>query len=501
MSHKSIISSVANLIQKEGIDEMDFVYNREAKTDIRDQSNHLVIHGLPLPSPADGFHSPRPQMASAPLALNWPQLPSLEIGFHSLAHTQCTPLPFKRNALPSPSNAMLSLSFKRNALPSPSNAMLSPPLQTQCSPLPFKRNALPPFKRNALPSPLNAMLSPPLQTQCSPLPFKRNALPSPSNAMLSLPFKRNALPSPSNAMLSPPLQTQCSPLPFKRNALPSPSNAMLSPPLQTQCSPLPFKRNALPPLQTQCSPLPFKRNALPSPSNAMPSHQLKHCSIQAEVTNKAALPLADLVTGVGNIATFADCEKEIALLREYSPKVDILPDLRMLEIEINGFRDIPSSQVEEVNNRTTYFQVKRYDLVDQRVMWPMEESAPIIAENERRTQAGEWSEWETAEIKQITQEKAAAMDNEEDKEEEQSEILAEDDIEGEQYEEEPSPAPTNHRALASRRNTSSPTKHPPQPQTLPQLPISPLSTPVALSPIPAFATTPAQHRVINKTMT
>ncbi|KAK2955973.1 hypothetical protein BLNAU_9133 [Blattamonas nauphoetae] len=337
--------------------------------------------------------------------------------------------------------------------------MLSPPLQTQCSPLPFKRNALP--------SPSNAMLSPPLQTQCSPLPFKRNALPS-----------------PSNAMLSPPLQTQCSPLPFKRNALPSPLNAMLSPPLQTQCS-----------------PLPFKRNALPSPSNAMPSHQLKHCSIQAEVTNKAALPLADLVTGVGNIATFADCEKEIALLREYSPKVDILPDLRMLEIEINGFRDIPSSQVEEVNNRTTYFQVKRYDLVDQRVMWPMEESAPIIAENERRTQAGEWSEWETAEIKQITQEKAAAMDNEEDKEEEQSEILAEDDIEGEQSEEEPSPAPTNHRALASRRNTSSPTKHPPQPQTLPQLPISPLSTPVALSPILAFATTPAQHRVINKTMT
>ncbi|KAK2943693.1 hypothetical protein BLNAU_21396 [Blattamonas nauphoetae] len=420
MSHKSIISSVANLIQKEGIDEMDFVYNREAKTDIRDQSNHLVFHGLPLPSPADGFHSPRPQMASAPLALNWPQLPSLEIGFHSpRPHTQCTPLP-----------------FKRNALPSPSNAMLSPPLQTQCSPLPFKRNALP--------SPLNAMLSPPLQTQCSPLP------------------------SPSNAMLSPPLQTQCSPLPFKRNALPSPSNAMLSPPLQTQC--------------------------LPINSNTVPSKQ-------KEVTNKAALPLADLVTGVGNIATFADCEKEIALLREYSPKVDILPDLRMLEIEINGFRDIPSSQVEEVNNRTTSFQVKRYDLVDQRVMWPMEESAPIIAENERRTQAGEWSEWETAEIKQITQEKAAAMDNEEDKEEEQSEILAEDDIEGEQSEEEPSPAPTNHRALASRRNTSSPTKHPPQPQTLPQLPISPLSTPVALSPILAFATTPAQHRVINKTMT
>ncbi|KAK2963698.1 hypothetical protein BLNAU_1263 [Blattamonas nauphoetae] len=155
---------------------MDFVYNREAKTDIRDQSNHLVIHGLPLPSPADGFHSPRPQMASAPR----PQLasaPSLEIGFHSLALT-------------------------RNALP---------PLQTQCSPLPFKRNALPSFKRNALPSPSNAMLSPPLQTQCSPLPFKRNALPSPSNAMLSLSFKRNALPSPLNAMLSPPLQTQCSP--------------------------------------------------------------------------------------------------------------------------------------------------------------------------------------------------------------------------------------------------------------------------------------------------
>ncbi|KAK2943195.1 hypothetical protein BLNAU_21875 [Blattamonas nauphoetae] len=327
------------------------------------QSNHLVFHGLPLPSPADGFHSPRPQMASAPLALNWPQLPSLEIGFHSpRPHTQCTPLPFKRNALPSPSNAMLS---------------------------------------------------PPLQTQCSPLPFKRNAFPS-----------TQTLFHPSSFLLG-----------------------------------------------------------------------------RKEVTNKAALPLADLVTGVGNIATFADCEKEIALLREYSPKVDILPDLRMLEIEINGFRDIPSSQVEEVNNRTTYFQVKRYDLVDQRVMWPMEESAPIIAENERRTQAGEWSEWETAEIKQITQEKAAAMDNEEDKEEEQSEILAEDDIEGEQSEEEPSPAPTNHRALASRRNTSSPTKHPPQPQTLPQLPISPLSTPVALSPILAFATTPAQHRVINKTMT
>ncbi|KAK2951186.1 hypothetical protein BLNAU_13924 [Blattamonas nauphoetae] len=257
---------------------------------------------------------------------------------------------------------------------------------------------------------------------------------------------------------------------------------MLSPPLQTQCSPLPFKRNAFPSTQTLFHPSSFLLG-------------------RKEVTNKAALPLADLVTGVENIATFADCEKEIALLREYSPKVDILPDLRMLEIEINGFRDIPSSQVEEVNNRTTYFQVKRYDLVDQRVMWPMEESAPIIAENERRTQAGEWSEWETAEIKQITQEKAAAMDNEEDKEEEQSEILAEDDIEGEQSEEEPSPAPTNHRALASRRNTSSPTKHPPQPQTLPQLPISPLSTPVALSPILAFATTPAQHRVINKTMT
>ncbi|KAK2959844.1 hypothetical protein BLNAU_5333 [Blattamonas nauphoetae] len=395
---------------------MDFVYNREAKTDIRDQSNHLVFHGLPLPSPADGFHSPRPQMASAPLALNWPQLPSLEIGFHSLALT--------RNALPP---------LQTQCSPSPSNAMLSPPLQTQCSPLPFKRNALPP-----------------LQTQCSPLPFKRNALP---------PLQTQCSPSPSNAMLSPPLQTQCSP---------SPLNAMLSPPLQTQC--------------------------LPINSNTVPSKQ-------KEVTNKAALPLADLVTGVGNIATFADCEKEIALLREYSPKVDILPDLRMLEIEINGFRDIPSSQVEEVNNRTTYFQVKRYDLVDQRVMWPMEESAPIIAENERRTQAGEWSEWETAEIKQITQKKAAAMDNEEDKEEEQSEILAEDDIEGEQSEEEPSPAPTNHRALASRRNTSSPTKHPPQPQTLPQLPISPLSTPVALSPILAFATTPAQHRVINKTMT
>ncbi|KAK2959492.1 hypothetical protein BLNAU_5541 [Blattamonas nauphoetae] len=83
------------------------------------------------------------------------------------------------------------------------------------------------------------------------------------------------------------------------------------------------------------------------------------------------------------------------------------------------------------------------------------------------------------------------MDNEEDKEEEQTEILAEDDIEGE-HSEEPSPAPTIHRALTSRQNTSSPTQHPPNPQTPPQLPLSPLSTPVAPSPIPTFATTPSR---------
>ncbi|KAK2953901.1 hypothetical protein BLNAU_11161 [Blattamonas nauphoetae] len=107
----------------------------------------------------------------------------------------------------------------------------------------------------------------------------------------------------------------------------------------------------------------------------------------------------------------------------------------------------------------------------------------VSSENERRTQAGEWSEWETAEIKRITHQKAAAMDNEEDKEEEQTEILAEDDFEGEQSEEEPSPVPTIHRALASRRNTSSPTQHPPQPQTprnslfLPLNPCRPFSYP------------------------
>ncbi|KAK2947951.1 hypothetical protein BLNAU_17075 [Blattamonas nauphoetae] len=270
-------------------------------------------------------------------------------------------------------------------------------------------------------------------------------------------------------------------LPFKRNALPS---------LQTQCSP---------PLQTQCSPLPFKRNAFPSTQTLF--HPSSFLLGRKEVTNKAALPLADLVTGVENIATFADCEKEIALLREYSPKVDILPDLRMLEIEINGFRDIPSSQ--NITGLIVEFE-SGSDIT------PPPVSSGYVADGGISTDhSGERapdSSWGMVRVGNSRNQanhtrKAAAMDNEEDKEEEQSEILAEDDIEGEQSEEEPSPAPTNHRALASRRNTSSPTKHPPQPQTLPQLPISPLSTPVALSPILAFATTPAQHRVINKTMT
>ncbi|KAK2940102.1 hypothetical protein BLNAU_24983 [Blattamonas nauphoetae] len=74
------------------------------------------------------------------------------------------------------------------------------------------------------------------------------------------------------------------------------------------------------------------------------------------------------------------------------------------------------------------------------------------------------------------------MDNEGGQREEQTEILAEDDFEGEQSEEEPSPVPTIHRALAAET-------HPAPPNTLhnlrhPTLPLSPLSTPVAPSPIP-----------------
>ncbi|KAK2944629.1 hypothetical protein BLNAU_20428 [Blattamonas nauphoetae] len=416
---------------------MDFVYNREAKTDIRDQSNHLVFHGLPLPSPADGFHSPRPQMASAP---------SPSIGLSSLARNWL-PLPSPSHAMhsPPPSNAMLSLPFKRNALPSPSNAMLS---------LPFKRNALPPFKRNALPSPSNAMLSP-------PLPFKRNALP--------------------------PLQTQCSPLPFKRNALPSPSNAMLS---------LPFKRNAFPSTQTLFHPSSFLLG-------------------RKEVTNKAALPLADLVTGVGNIATFADCEKK----SHSSENIH----LKLTYYQISECWKSKSTDSETFHphkwRRSTIVQHPLYKRAKNitGLIVEFESGSDILhhpsgyvadggISTDHSGERAPDSSWGMVRVGNSRNQanhtrKAAAMDNEEDKEEEQSEILAEDDIEGEQSEEEPSPAPTNHRALASRRNTSSPTKHPPQPQTLPQLPISPLSTPVALSPILAFATTPAQHRVINKTMT
>ncbi|KAK2956651.1 hypothetical protein BLNAU_8492 [Blattamonas nauphoetae] len=223
---------------------------------------------------------------------------------------------------------------------------------------------------------------------------------------------------------------------------------MLSPPLQTQC--LPINSNTVP--SKQFPPRKVRISSTKSSPLATPSHK--------EVTNKAALPLADLVTGnVGNrnqriqrhsILTSGGGQQSYNILSGYVADGGISTDH-------SGERAPDSS-------------------------WGM------VRVGNSRNQANHTR-------------KAAAMDNEEDKEEEQSEILAEDDIEGEQSEEEPSPAPTNHRALASRRNTSSPTKHPPQPQTLPQLPISPLSTPVALSPILAFATTPAQHRVINKTMT
>ncbi|KAK2942597.1 hypothetical protein BLNAU_22491 [Blattamonas nauphoetae] len=225
-----------------------------------------------------------------------------------------------------------------------------------------------------------------------------------------------------------------------------------------------------------------RKNQVPHSHLALWINQ-KGSKVEAkEVTDEAALPLADLVTRVGNNATFADCEKEIALLREFSPKVDLLPDLRMLEIKTNGLIDILPFQVEEFNNRTTYFVLTCEE--HQRTYCGVRErfrhhSTLRVLVGNSRNQANHTS-------------KAAAMDNEEDKEEEQTEILAEDDFEGEQSEEEPSPVPTIHRALASRRNTSSPTQHPPQPQTPPQLPLSPLSTPVAPSPIPAFATTPSR---------
>ncbi|KAK2955448.1 hypothetical protein BLNAU_9495 [Blattamonas nauphoetae] len=65
----------------------------------------------------------------------------------------------------------------------------------------------------------------------------------------------------------------------------------------------------------------------------------------------------------------------------------------------------------------------------------------------------------------------------------------------------------NHRLLRPTTEHSHLAETPPAPpNTLPNLRHSrnsyfSLSTPVALSPILAFATTPAQHRVINKTMT
>ncbi|KAK2958972.1 hypothetical protein BLNAU_5142 [Blattamonas nauphoetae] len=63
-----------------------------------------------------------------------------------------------------------------------------------------------------------------------------------------------------------------------------------------------------------------------------------------------------MVTGVATITTFADSKKEIALLREFSPEVDLLPDLRMLEIDINGLLDIIPFQVEYINGLIVEFE-------------------------------------------------------------------------------------------------------------------------------------------------